>query len=64
MPNAATGVGDERLDGGALDGKEANEVLWRRQQHHVDNMLVVGAGGAIVEARLGDEVDRILGHSA
>jgi hypothetical protein len=25
-------------------------------------MLVVGAGGAIVEARLGDQVDRILGH--
>jgi hypothetical protein len=34
-------------------------VLWRRQQHHVDNMLVVGAGSAIVAARLGDQVDRI-----
>ena len=54
----------QRLDRRALDRKEADQVLGRRQQHHVDDVLVVGARRAVVVAdhAFGAGQVRIRGH--
>jgi len=60
--NALARGGDQRLHGRVLDRKEADQVFRRWQQHHVDDVLVVGARGAVVAANFVAVSDGFGGH--
>ena len=64
VTDARAGRRHQRLDGRALDRKEADQVLGRWQEHHVGDVLVVGARRAVVMAdhAFGAGQVRIRGH--